>query len=69
MEEFFYYLGLMLNMTAWMIKNYDITLGGMALIVLLLNSGSDIPKIPFILMAIIGFGIRAVRIRLRNSEG
>lgn len=60
--EFFEYLNIVLTMTAWMLKNLDLTMGGLALLVLLTNSVTGAERVPMIIMAVIGLGIRAARI-------
>lgn len=70
MEDFFSYLGMMLNLVAWMLKNLDLCLGGLSLLALFADPGMDTAsKIPLILMAVIGLGIRVVRgyLKWRNA--
>ena len=60
--EFFEYLNIVLTMTAWMLQNLDLTMGGLALLVLLTNGVTGAERVPMIIMAVIGLGIRAARI-------
>lgn len=60
--EFFEYLNIVLTMTAWMLKNLDLTMGGLALLALLTNVVTGAERVPMIIMAVIGLGIRAARI-------